>query len=119
MRIDKYLWAIRVFKTRTSATTCCKEGKVLVKGAEAKPSRAIKVGEEIEIRKGAVCFKWKVLDLPKSRVGPPLVEQYAADITPEEEKIKLQMIRLGQEQRPKGIGRPTKRDRRDWDKHFN
>jgi len=60
-----------------------------------------------------------VLDLPKSRVGPPLVPNFAEDITPEEEKIKLKMIQLGQEQRPRGIGRPTKRDRRDWDKHFS
>ena len=118
MRIDKYLWAIRVFKTRSLATASCREGRVLIQDDTVKPARAVNIGEEIVIKKGAVYFKWKVLELPKSRVGPPLVPTYAEDITSPEEKLKLQMIRLGQNQRPKGIGRPTKRDRRDWDKHF-
>lgn len=118
MRIDKYMWAVRIFKTRTSATEGCKEGRVTVYDEEVKPSRTIKVGEEIVLRKGAVYFKWKVLDLPKSRVGAKLAPDYVEDITPEEEKVKLEMIRLGHQQRPRGVGRPTKRDRRDWDKHF-
>ena len=118
MRIDKYLWAVRVFKTRTSATTGCKEGRVMVGDEVVKPARDVKPGERVVIRKGAIHFHWEVLDLPKSRVGPKLVEHYAKDVTPEEERTKLEMIRLGHEQRPRGIGRPTKRDRRDWDKYF-
>ena len=118
MRIDKYMWAVRIFKTRTTATTGCKEGRVTVNDEVVKPARDVKVGEVIVIRKGAVYFHWKVIDLPKSRVGPKLVELYAEDVTPEEEIFKLNMIREGHNQRPKGIGRPTKRQRRDWDKYF-
>lgn len=118
MRVDKYLWAIRVFKTRTLATAACKEGRITIEDEQVKPAREVKPGEEICIRKGAVVFSWKVLDLPKSRVGAKLVEQYAEDTTPEEELTKLEMIRLGNQQRPKGLGRPTKRDRRDWDRYF-
>lgn len=118
MRIDKYLWCIRVYKTRTLATDACREGRITVAGEIVKPSREVKAGEEITIRKGAVHFKWKVVGFPPSRVGPPLVAEYATDITPEEERLKLQMIREGQNQRPKGIGRPTKRDRRDIDRFF-
>ncbi len=118
MRVDKYLWAIRVFKTRTLATAACKEGRIIIDDESVKPSREIKAGEEIIIRKGAVYFHWKVIDLPKSRVGAKLVEQFAKDITPEEELSKLEMIRLGNQQRPKGLGRPTKRDRRNWDEYF-
>lgn len=118
MRVDKYMWAVRIFKTRTSATTGCKEGRVTIQDEVVKPARALKVGEEIVIRKGAVYFKWKVLAFPKSRVGAKLAPDYVEDITPEEEILKLEMIRLGEQQRPRGIGRPTKRDRRDWDKYF-
>lgn len=118
MRVDKYLWSIRVFKTRTLATTACKEGRITIDEEVVKPSRDAKVGEVIIIRKGAVNFHWKVLDLPKSRVGAKLVEQFASDITPEEELSKLEMIKLGHQQRPKGLGRPTKRDRRNWDRYF-
>ncbi|MFM1931929.1 MAG: hypothetical protein RL226_1232 [Bacteroidota bacterium] len=118
MRVDKYLWAIRVFKTRTIATEACKDGRIVVGEDVVKPSREVKVGEKIRIRRGAVLFQWKVLALPTSRVGAALVPVYAEDITPEEEKKKMEMIRLGQEQRPRGLGRPTKKDRRNLDDFF-
>lgn len=118
MRVDKYLWCIRVFKTRTLATTACKEGRIIIDEEVIKPSRDVKPAEKIVIRKGAVHFHWKVLDIPKSRVGAKLVEQYAQDITPEEELHKLEMLKLGHQQRPQGLGRPTKRDRRNWDRYF-
>lgn len=116
MRIDKYLWTIRVFKTRTLATEACREHRVSIAGEPVKPSRELKRGDEITVRKGAVLFKWRVIDFPAARVGPKLVVDYAADITPEEERLKLEMIKEGHNQRPKGIGRPTKRDRRDIDR---
>ncbi len=118
MRIDKYLWCIRVYKTRSLATEACRENRVVVDEAPVKPAREIKKNEEISIRKGAVTFRFKVLDLPKSRVGAALVPEYAKDTTPESELEKLQMIKEGHNQRPRGVGRPTKRDRRDIDRFF-
>lgn len=119
MRVDKYLWCIRVFKTRSKATQACRENRVTVNGEHVKPAREIKAGEEITVRKGAIHFAWKVIDTPKSRVGAALVPDYATDITPEEERTKLLMIREGHNQRPRGVGRPTKRDRRDIDRFFS
>lgn len=118
MRVDKYLWAIRVFKTRSLASAACREGKVVVDESKMKPARAIKVNEVIHVRKGAVTFSYKVVALPKSRVGAPLVKDYSLDVTPQSELDKLEMIRLQYVERPKGLGRPTKRDRRDWGKAF-
>lgn len=118
MRIDKYLWCIRSFKTRSQASTACRENRILVNDEVVKPSREIKVNETISIRKGAITFVWKVLAIPASRLGPKLVPEYAENRTPEEELFKLKMIQEGQNQRPKGLGRPTKRDRRDWNKLF-
>jgi ribosome-associated heat shock protein Hsp15 len=118
MRIDKYLWCIRVFKTRTMATTHCKEGKVYVADSVVKPAREVKVGEEIVIRKGAIRFSWKVTDLPKSRVGAALVGDYALETTAPEELEKLEMIRLAQKDILHRPGMPTKKDRRDWENYF-
>lgn len=118
MRIDKFLWCIRIFKTRSLATTACRENRIIVNDESVKPAREIKPGEVIHVRRGAVTFMWKVKDIPKSRLGPKLVPDYAEDHTPEEELFKLKMIQEGQNQRPKGLGRPTKRDRRSWNKLF-
>lgn len=119
MRVDKYLWCIRVFKTRSIATDACKENRVSVNGDTVKPAREVKIGEKITIRKGAIHFECKVVAIPKSRVGAAIVVDYATDITSEEELEKLKMIREGENQRPKGVGRPTKRDRRDIDRFFS
>lgn len=118
MRIDKYLWCIRVFKTRTLATDACRDGRIAIGEDVVKPAREIKVGDKVKIRRGAIHFEWKVVAIPNSRVGAALVPTYGEDITPEEERRKLEMIRLGQEQRPRGLGRPTKKDRRNWDDFF-
>lgn len=118
MRIDKFLWCIRVYKTRTLATDACKENRVIIQDGAVKPAREVKVGEVIRIRRGAVTFQWKIVELPKTRVGPKLVEQFALDITTAEELEKLAIIKEGQNQRPRGIGRPTKKDRRDLDELF-
>lgn len=118
MRIDKYLWCIRVFKTRSMATAHCREGKVYVDDAQVKPAREVKVGEEIVIRKGAIRFSWQVTDLPRSRVGAALVGDYAVETTAPEELEKLEMIRLSQKNSFPRPGRPTKKDRRDWENYF-
>ncbi len=118
MRVDKYLWSIRLFKTRTLATDACRDGRIAIGEDVVKAARDVKVGDKISIRRGAIHFQWKVVAIPNSRVGAALVPTYAEDITSEDERRKLEMIRLGQEQRPRGLGRPTKKDRRNCDDFF-
>lgn len=120
VRIDKYLWAIRVYKTRTDATDACKGGKVRVNGGDVKPSKAVKAGDVITARKGAVCYTYKVVELLEKRVGAKLVEKYALNLTPEEELLKLRApVETFFLKRDRGAGRPTKKDRRQmemlWD----
>ena len=119
-RIDKYLWAIRVFKTRTDATEACKGGKVKVGTVNAKPSRAVTPGETITVRKEVVNFTYKVLQLTDHRLGAKLVPDYAQNLTPEEELEKLRApVESFFITRDRGTGRPTKKDRRSieqiWD----
>lgn len=116
VRIDKYLWSIRVFKTRSEATDACKGGKVRVNGDDIKPSRDVKVGDVIVVRKGAVTYTYKVLELIDKRQGPKLVSQYAENLTPEEELAKLKApVETFFLKRDRGAGRPTKKDRRQMD----
>ena len=120
VRLDKYLWAIRVYKTRTDATDACKGGKVRVNGLHVKPSREVKVGDVITARKGAVLYTFKVKELLSSRVGAALVPQYAENLTPQEELDKLRApVETFFLKRDRGAGRPTKKDRRQmeslWD----
>jgi len=113
VRIDKYLWAIRVFKTRSEATDACNGNKVKLAGVNAKPSKAVKAGDVLEVRKGSALFSYKVLKVTENRMGAALVPDFAEDLTPEVERAKLhaprETIVL---QRDRGTGRPTKRDRR-------
>ena len=116
LRIDKYLWAIRVYKTRTDATDACKGGKVRVNGADTKPSKSVKVGDTIVARKGAVTYTYKVLQLIDKRQGAKLVPNYAENLTPEEEIAKLRTpVETFFLKRDRGTGRPTKKDRRQMD----
>jgi|TARA_R110002049_G_scaffold183679_5_gene351653 ribosome-associated heat shock protein Hsp15 len=118
MRIDKYLWCIRVFKTRTIATTACKKGQVKMDAKSVKPSKEIFGGELIVVRKNQINYQIKVLNLPESRVGAKLVEQYKKDVTPKEEFEKTELLKFAKDYyRKKGIGRPTKKDRRDIDNY--
>jgi Ribosome-associated heat shock protein implicated in the recycling of the 50S subunit (S4 paralog) len=113
VRIDKYLWAIRVFKTRSDATDACNGGKVKLAGVNAKPSKAVKAGDVLEIRKGPALFSYRILKVTGSRMGAVLVPKYAEDLTPDSERAKLQAPRETLVlQRDRGAGRPTKRDRR-------
>jgi ribosome-associated heat shock protein Hsp15 len=114
MRIDKYLWCIRVFKTRTIATTACKKGQVKIDNKNVKPSKEVFGNELIIVRKNQINYQIKVLDLPPSRVGAKLVDIYRKDITPKEELEKNELLKYSKDYyRKKGIGRPTKKDRRD------
>lgn len=120
VRIDKYLWAIRVFKTRSEATDACNGGKVKVGEANAKPSKAVGAGDHITIRKGSVTYSFKVLHPLEHRVGASLVPDYAENLTPQEELDKLKApVETFFVRRERGAGRPTKKDRREieqmWD----
>ncbi|WP_025741485.1 RNA-binding S4 domain-containing protein [Aquimarina pacifica] len=119
MRVDKYLWCIRYFKTRSIATKACKEGKVRVNGDLIKPSREIYPTDKITVRKNQVNYELLVLDTPKSRLGAKLVDIYRKDITPKEALQKLDLLKYSKDYyRKKGTGRPTKKDRRDIDEWF-
>ena len=116
MRIDKWLWAMRIFKTRTIALEECKKNRVTVNEAPAKPSRMIRPGDTISVRKPPITYSFKVLGLTSNRIGAKLVPEYLENITPPEqyEILSLQKI-SGFVDREKGTGRPTKKDRRDLD----
>ena len=120
VRIDKYLWAIRAFKTRTDATEACKGGKVKVGNVNAKPSKAVQPGDVLHVRKGLVTFVYKVVQPTEHRVGAKLVPQFAENLTPQEELDKLRApVETFFLTRDRGAGRPTKKDRREieqvWD----
>lgn len=116
VRIDKYLWSIRVFKTRSEATDACKGGKIRVNGADTKPSKMVRRGDVIVARKGPVTYTYKVLELIDKRQGAKLVPQYAENLTPAEEIAKLRApVETFFLKRDRGAGRPTKKDRRQMD----
>ncbi|GGE16594.1 RNA-binding S4 domain-containing protein [Psychroflexus salis] len=120
MRVDKYLWCIRYFKTRTIATTACKKGQVKINNEAVKPSREVYPTDVLQVRKNQINYKVEVLDLPPSRVGAKLVSIYATDVTPKENLEKLDLLKYSKEYyRKKGIGRPTKKDRRDIDEYLD
>lgn len=114
VRIDKWLWATRIFKTRTIAADACKKGRITIKGITIKPSRMIRIGEVIEVRKPPITFSFKVLALTQNRMGAKLVPEYMENVTTAEQYEIMEMTRLsGFIDRSKGTGRPTKKDRRE------
>lgn len=114
VRIDKWLWAMRIFKTRTIATEACKKGRVMVDGVVVKPSRTIKVGDVINVRKPPVTYSFSVLALTQNRLGAKLVPDYMENITPKSELDLLDVVKIsGFIDRRKGLGRPTKREGRE------
>ncbi len=119
VRIDKWLWAVRFFKTRSSATEACKKGRVMIGNIQVKPSRMIKAGDVIQIRKPPVTYTFKVLQPAEKRMGAKMVSDYVLDITPEEE-LKILEIQKNMSwfKRDPGTGRPTKKERRDLDDFF-
>jgi ribosome-associated heat shock protein Hsp15 len=116
MRIDKYLWCVRYYKTRTLATTACKKGHVRVNQDIVKPSREVYAQDIIELRKDQINYKLTVNDIPESRVGAKLVDIYRTDTTPKEQFEAQELLKYSKDYyRKKGVGRPTKKDRRDID----
>ncbi|MFD2542086.1 RNA-binding S4 domain-containing protein [Lacinutrix gracilariae] len=114
MRIDKFLWCVRYFKTRSIATTACKKGHIKVNGDTVKPSREVYPTDTIEVRKNQINYKLKVNDIPPNRVGAKLVDIYRTDITPKEAFEAQELLKYSKDYyRKKGTGRPTKKDRRD------
>ncbi len=114
VRIDKWLWAVRLFKTRSQAAAACKSGRVRIEGQIVKPSREVKPGNEISIAQQPITKSVKVIGLLENRVGAHLVPGYMQDLTPESEYQKIKMMReVNFEYRDPGTGRPTKRHRRE------
>ena len=114
MRVDKFLWCVRYFKTRSIATTACKKGQIKVDGLVVKPSREVYPTNKIVIRKDQINYEIIVNDLPSSRVGAKLVDIYRTDITPKEAFLTQEQLKYAKDYyRKKGTGRPTKKDRRD------
>lgn len=112
-RIDKWLWAARIFKTRSMAAAACKKGQVSIKGSQIKPSRMIKEGDVIEVRKSPVTFSFQVKQAIEKRVGAKLVPDVLENVTPPEQYEILEMSKIsGFVDRARGTGRPTKKDRR-------
>ena len=114
VRIDKWLGMVRLYKTRSIATEACNAGKVKLNGDNVKPSRDVRVGEVYEVHIGSLHKTVEVVGAPKSRVGAPLVPQYCNDLTPQSEYDRMKTLKT-QEFRPHGLGRPTKRERRQLD----
>ena len=117
VRVDKFLWAVRIFKTRSQAADACRKGKVLIHNAPVKPSRFVHVHDRITVKKLPVVYTYQVKELLHKRVGAKLVADYVEDLTPEEEKIKLKIEQKNAFfVRDKGAGRPTKKERREMEK---
>lgn len=120
VRVDKYLWAIRAFKTRTDATEACKGNKITVNGSAIKPAREVKAGDTIEVRKGPVLYTFRVIAPLEKRVGAKEVPNYAENLTPESELAKLHApVETFFIRRDRGTGRPTKKERRDMDSLYD
>lgn len=116
MRVDKYLWCVRYFKTRSLATTACKKGQVKVNQEVAKPSREVYSQDRIEVRKNQINHTFTINDIPESRIGAKLVDIYRTDTTPKEAFEAQELLQYAKDYyRKKGVGRPTKKDRRDID----
>ena len=114
VRVDKWLWAMRVFKTRSIATDACKKGRVFVGDVPVKPSRLIEVGDVVKVRKPPVTFSFRVKALTQNRLGAKLVPDYLENITPQSEYDLLEVVKIsGFIDRQKGLGRPTKREGRE------
>ena len=115
-RIDKWLWAARIYKTRTLASDACKNGRITINGALAKPSRTVKVGDQVGVKKSPITYTFRVLQAIEKRVGAKLLPEVFENITPPEQYELLEMNRIsGFIDRARGTGRPTKKDRRALD----
>ena len=120
VRVDKYLWAMRIYKTRSIATDACKCGRVKINGVEVKPSRMFHVGDVFTVRKGPITYTYRILQLWGNRLGAKVVPEYLQDITPKEQLELLELARYAaQSGRDRGTGRPTKKYRREIEQFFS
>lgn len=120
MRIDKYLWCVRYYKTRSIATQACKKGHIKVNGTVAKPSREVFATDKIELRKNQINYQLTVNDVPPNRIGAKLVDIYRIDTTPKEAFEAQALLKYSKDYyRKRGTGRPTKKDRRDIDTYYD
>ena len=118
-RIDKWMWAARIFKTRTIAAEACKKGRIYINGAQAKPARMIKPGDTIQVKKPPITYSFKVIQAIEKRVGAKLIPEIMENVTTPDQYELLEMSKIsGFVNRAKGTGRPTKKDRRDLDEFF-
>lgn len=116
MRLDKFVWSVRLAKTRTIATDACNGGKIKLNNSNAKAAKEVKIGDIIELKRGLITRRFQIIALPNGRVGAKLVENYINDITPETEILKLEKMKyISVVTRDPGTGRPTKKERRDID----
>lgn len=114
VRIDKWMWATRIFKTRTIAAEACKKNRVMIQGVNVKASRMIKVGDVIQVRKPPITYSFKVLEVTERRMGAKMVPQYLENVTTADQYEILELNKIsGFVDRTKGMGRPTKKDRRE------
>ncbi len=120
MRVDKFLWCVRYFKTRNIATTACKKGQVKVNGDVVKPSRDVYITDKIVVRKNQINYEFIINDIPESRVGAKLVDIYRTDVTPKDAFEAQEQLKFAKDHyRIKGTGRPTKKDRRDIEDYID
>jgi len=119
MRIDKYLWAVRIFKTRSKASEACGKGQVMINSVATKSARSVKPSDTIQIKRPPITYSFRVKAIPPSRVGAKLVEEYVQNTTSPDQIAMLELIKLDRHnQRAKGMGRPTKKERRSLDAFF-
>ncbi|MFC2112470.1 RNA-binding S4 domain-containing protein [Bacteroidota bacterium] len=116
IRIDKWLWAVRIFKTRSQATEACRKGKVLIRDQQVKPSRVLKINDIVQVKKPPILHSYRVLGLLGKRLSAKAIKEYVENITPEEELDKLKVRETFFIVRDRGAGRPTKKERRVIDK---
>ncbi len=120
VRIDKWLWSIRFYKTRSISTDACKSGRITINGKSIKASKEVNIGDIIDIRKDNIQYKVKVIKLSEKRMGAALVNDFREDLTSDEEYNKMKLIKSANfEYRDRGIGRPSKKDRRNLNNFKN
>ena len=116
IRVDKWLWAVRIFKTRNQATEACKKGRILIREQPVKPSRVLRINDIVQVKRPPVIYSYKVTGLLAKRLSARLVKDYIEDVTPESELQKLKVRETFFISRDRGSGRPTKKERRTMDK---
>ena len=120
IRVDKWLWTMRLFKTRSIAAEACKKGRVFINGIPLKPSHLVHVGDVIQLKRPPILFSYKIIDITQNRVGPKLVENFMTQVTSRDQLELLEMLKLDKANaRAKGLGRPTKKERRSLDEFID